>query len=201
MRHAVRWVRDRWPDEPLHLAGFSLGGNFALRIAAVAGDSVGLRRVVAVCPVLDPEETLVALDRGPLIYRWYFLIKWRRSLERKAALFPEDFASRPLARFRTLEAMTDYFVRHHTEFPDLRSYLKGYAITGDRLAGLTVPSTILLAEDDPVIPVSGAERLARSPYLSIERSRFGGHCGFIHSYRLRSWIDEYLVEALGLIER
>lgn len=195
MVDAVRWVAERHPGEPLYLAGFSLGGNFALRIANVLGTSVPLARVVAVCPVLDPEETMVALDRGPLIYRWYFLLKWRRSLERKASLFPADYAFGPLQRFRTLTAMTDFFVRNYTEFEDLPSYLRGYAITGPRLAGLTVPSTLLLAEDDPVIPVGALVRVARPPALTVEQTRFGGHCGFIRDYRLQSWIDDYLEAA------
>ncbi len=80
--------------------------------------------------------------------------------------------------------MTDFFVCHYTEYPDLETYLRGYAVTGDRLAGLTVPSEILLADDDPVIPVADVARLAHSPALRIRRSRYGGHCGFIANYRL-----------------
>lgn len=197
MIDAVRWVGERFPGEELALAGFSLGGNFALRIAAAAGPALGLARVVAVCPVLDPAETMVALDRGALIYRLYFLIKWRRSLERKAALFPDDYQFGSLRRFRSLTAMTEFFVTRYTEFPDLATYLRGYAITGDRLAGLAVPARLLLADDDPVIPPGTVARVAPTPQLTVERSRFGGHCGFLQDFRLRSWLDDYLVATLG----
>jgi len=190
---AVRWVRERFPGELLHLGGFSLGGNFALRIAAAAGPALGLQRVAAVCPVLDPEETMVALDSGLLIYQQYYLRKWRRSLERKAELFPADYAFGKLNRFRSLRDMTDFFVTRYTEFPDLLTYLRGYAITGDRLAGLAVPSSILLADDDPVVPVSAVARLALPAALSVHRTRWGGHCGFLADYRLRVWSDDYLV--------
>jgi uncharacterized protein len=196
MVDALRWVRERFPDDRLSLAGFSLGGNFALRIAAAAGPALRLERVAAVCPVLDPAETMVALDRGSLIYRLYFLIKWRRSLERKAELFPDEYRFGSLKRFRTLTAMTDFFVTRYTEFPDLPSYLGGYAITGSRLAGLAVPSRLLLADDDPVIPAATVARVAASPALQVERSRFGGHCGFVQDFRLRTWLDDYLVANL-----
>lgn len=193
MQDAVRWVRDRFAGEALYLGGYSLGGNFALRIASAEGAALGLARVVAICPVLDPEETMQALDSGSVIYRQYFIGKWRRSLERKALAFPDDYDFGPLNRFRSLRDMTEFFVTRYTDFPDLVSYLRGYAITGERLASLSVPASILLADDDPVIPASSAARLARPPGLTVDRSRWGGHCGFLLDYRLRTWSDDYLV--------
>jgi predicted alpha/beta-fold hydrolase len=55
---------------------------------------------------------------------------------------------------------------------------------------------MLVAEDDPVIPVKGLEQLARPDSLRIRRSAFGGHCGFLENCRLRSLLDRYLVDAL-----
>lgn len=195
---AVRSLQGRYPAERLYLGGFSLGGNFALRVAACATDA-GLRieRVAAVCPVLDPRATLAALDGGLPHYRLYFIRKWRRSLEQKRAAFPDRYDFGELERFRDLRTMTDFFVRHYTEYPDLVTYLRGYAITEDRLARLDVPSEILLADDDPVIPVGDVSRLAASPALRIRRSRFGGHCGFITNYRLETWLDDYCAGVFG----
>jgi hypothetical protein len=195
---AVRVVQRRFPDERLHLAGFSLGGNFVLRVAAAArAAGLALHRVAAVCPVLDPRETLAALDGGLPVYRHYFIAKWRRSLERKRAAFPDDYDFGNLARFRSLGAMTAHFVRDYTEFPDLESYLAGYALTDGRLAALDIPADVLIAEDDPVIPVRGLDRVACSPSLCVTRSRFGGHCGFIADLALNSWADDFVASALG----
>jgi len=177
---AVRWVQRRFPSEPLMLGGFSLGGNFALRVAAdaaAAGLEVG--GVAAVCPVLDPVETMYALDDGWAGYRLYFLRKWRHSLERKRRAFPELYDFGDLRRFRDLQSMTEFFVVNYTEYPDVLSYLRGYAITGGRLRELQAPSRVLLADDDPVIPIGGLSRLDRPAALRIERADFGGHCGFV----------------------
>ncbi|MCK6369853.1 MAG: alpha/beta fold hydrolase [Gammaproteobacteria bacterium] len=198
VQDAVAALQRRFPDERLFLGGFSLGGNFALRVAAAAaGTGLRIERVVAVCPVLDPRSTLRALDDGLPHYRWYFLRRWRRSLERKRAAFPGLYDFGRLRRFRTLEAMTEYFACRYAAFPDLETYLRGYAITGERLAGLAVPAEILLAEDDPVIPVRDAHALARPPALRIRRTLHGGHCAFIADYRLRSWLDGYLAQAFA----
>ena len=194
---AVRWAQQSYPDDEMALIGSSLGGNFAMRIAAQARDrGLDIRRVIAICPVLDPEETMHALDNGSPIYRIYFMRRWRASLRRKKAAFPRRFDFSGLDRFRNLEDMTDYFVRHYTEYPDLRTYLRGYALTGDRLADLEVPSTMLLAEDDPVIPVSGLERVAKTAALRIETTKFGGHCGFIEDLALNSWSDGFVSREL-----
>ncbi len=193
---AVKWIQSRFPDDELLLGGASLGGNFSLRIAANAISSgLRIRKVVAVCPVLDPAQTMDALDSGWFGYRQYFLRKWRRSLKLKQAAFPDVYDFTRLRRFKTLRSMTDFFVQNYTEIPNLESYLSGYAVTGNRLADLPVPASILVADDDPVIPVSDLSRIARSPMLSIDRSTFGGHCGFLGSYSLTSWLDSYFVQA------
>ncbi len=193
VRNAVAALQRRFPHERLYLGGFSLGGNFALRIAAQA-PAAGLRieQVAAICPVLDPRETLRSLDEGLAYYRLYFIRRWRRSLQRKRAVFPTLYDFGRLKRFRTLRDMTEHFACNYAGFPDLDTYLRGYAVTGERLSRLEVPTEILLADDDPVIPARGADALARTPALSVRRSRHGGHCAFIADYRLRSWLDEYL---------
>lgn len=195
---AVAWAQAHFAGERLWLGGYSLGGNFALRIAARA-PAAGLRieAVGAVCPVLDPVATMYALDGGWAGYRVYFMRKWRRSLLRKQQAFPGLYEFGDLRRFRSLQAMTDFFVSEYTEFTDLFSYLRGYAITGDRLAGLEVPAHVLLADDDPVIPVADLARLAQPPALYVERSAFGGHCGFLGSYGLHSRIDDYLLRVFA----
>jgi predicted alpha/beta-fold hydrolase len=182
---------------PLCLVGFSLGGNFALRVA-VRAPQAGLRvaRVLAVCPVLHPPSTMRSLEEGLWIYRHYFLRRWRRSLQLKAAAFPELYDFGDLARFPTLTATTDYFVREYTEFANLESYLAGYAITGDALKTLAVSARIIAAADDPVIPSADLARLAPSDALELSVFARGGHCGFIADYRLRGWLEAQILEDL-----
>jgi predicted alpha/beta-fold hydrolase len=195
--NAVRNIHARHPADRLFLVGQSLGGNFAMRVAVrarVAG--IALSRVVAVCPVLQPQSTMRALEQGLWIYRRYFLNRWRQSLRAKAAAFPERYDFGSLERFRTLTETTEFFVREYTEFPTLDDYLEGYAITGSALADLSVPTLLINAADDPVIPSSDLERLARVDALKVMQLRKGGHCGFVDSYALRSWVDGRILAEL-----
>jgi len=189
--NAVHRIQTLFSHRRLLLAGFSLGGNFALRVAVRAPEAgIHLDQAVAVCPVLYPPGTLIAMETGLPIYHQYFMRKWRRSLAIKRRYFPHIPALRHIGEFKTIGQMTDYFVRHCTEYPDMQTYLHGYAITGNRLSTLTVPTTIIASMDDPVIPASDLAHLARPESLRIEATKYGGHCGYLQDYRLTSWVDQ-----------
>jgi predicted alpha/beta-fold hydrolase len=188
--NAVRCISSSHPAPRTFLIGHSLGGNFALRVAARAHTAgLALNKVIAVCPVLRPHSTMRALEEGLWIYREYFLRRWRRSLLAKAACFPELYDFGDLRRFPTLTATTDFFVRRYTEFADLDAYLEGYTLTGKVLEPLTVPTRLIAAADDPVIPIDDLADVATPPALKVQVLPHGGHCGFLESYRLRSWLD------------
>lgn len=194
---AVRAVQDMFAPPSLSLAGFSLGGNFALRVAARAQQAgIDLRRVVAVCPVLHPRTTLDALERGWFVYERYFIHKWKNSLRIKQRCFPDVYDFSEILRMQSLNDMTEVLVRRYSEFPNLTAYLNGYAIVDDALAGLKVESHVFLAEDDPIIPVHDAQALARTPHLSINTIPYGGHCGFMERMDAESWIDRAAAKVL-----
>ena len=195
--NAIKRITEAHPAARTFLIGHSLGGNFALRVAARAGAAeLALSGTVAICPVLRPHSTMRALEDGLWVYRHYFLHRWRRSLLAKAASFPELYDFGDLRRFRTLTATTEFFVARYTNFPDLDAYLHGYDITGAALAGLQVPTRLIAAVDDPVIPVADLADLASSRALQISVMPRGGHCGFLESYNLRSWLDRAVLSEL-----
>lgn len=177
------------------IAGFSLGGNFALRVAR-HGPARGLRvgRAVGVCPVLNPAHALVAMEQGPRFYEKYYNRKWGRSLRKKQQYFPNDYDYDTWFSLDTMREKTDFFATRYYHFPDLASYFDGYSIAGDRLAGLAVQSTILTSMDDPVIPVSDIDTLPEDPNLDIVVTEFGGHCGYLKNWKLESWAEDFIVD-------
>ena len=196
---AVGRVQALFPGHRLLLAGYSLGGNFCLRVGARAA-AAGLRiaRIVAVCPVLDPATTLDALEHGPAVYRNYFLLKWRNSLRLKQAAWPGHYDFGDMIRDPSLTAMTGSMVLKYTDFPDLRAYLKGYAITGTVLGTLTAPAHLLTSEDDPMILARDLAQLARPASLEVTVTPRGGHCGYMDALAGPSWIDRWIAEELAV---
>jgi hypothetical protein len=150
------------------LIGFSLGGNFVLRVTReLSSESTPLATSIAVCPLMNAADTMRRLEQGPVIYHHYFTRKWKRSLRRKQQLFHRDFANTNLNQLRNLRQLTDYFVQHHTPFNDSTSYFESYSLDRDKLNGLTIPTHILMSKDDPIIYPAYLEPLRDHPFLHI----------------------------------
>lgn len=195
---AVQAVQKLLSPPSLSLAGFSLGGNFALRVAARAPQAgIRLKHAIAVCPVLHPRKTLDALEKGWFVYEQYFVRKWKSSLRIKQSCFPEHFDFGDILRMKSLNDMTDVMVRNHSEYPDMPTYLNGYAIVDEVLANLQVSSHVILAEDDPIIPAYDAKYLAQSEHLKITTVKHGGHCGFMDRLHAESWVDRTVAGILA----
>ena len=194
----LRIANDYSRNGKTFLAGFSLGGNFALRVSARAHQSgLALEKTVAVCPVLHPQNSMKALAEGSVVYRAYFIGKWKRSLLKKQALFPDIYDFSAPSIFRSLDTITEYLVSQHTEFKDVSAYMNGYSLVGDALKSLTIPTHIFLSRDDPVVPWKDHEKLAKTGSISITLTDFGGHCGFISGFSMESWINEAIAASFA----
>ncbi len=199
---AMRAVQAALGGEPLRLVGFSLGGNFMLRVGAQARTAgLDIARIVAVSPVLDPGDTLRALESGFAAYPHYFVRKWWRSLLKKQAAWPAHYDFKELRRVRDLRRLTAELIRRFTDFGSLEAYLDGYSITGRALLGLHAPTTLITSIDDPIIPVGGLERLARPPSLRVVVTRFGGHCGFLDRLTGPTWVEQRILAELDAADQ
>lgn len=198
---AVRSLQSIYSGQRLCLAGFSLGGNFALRVGArAAASGIDVSRIVAVCPVLDPEHTLERLESGWALYREYFVWKWRRSLRRKQRAWPGIYDSlEDILRLGNLTAMTDQLACRYGGFATLQDYLRGYALVGPVLESLAaLPNArcrIIAAADDPICPASDLARVARPPNLEITVTRFGGHCGYYDGRPGPTWVEREVLRS------
>ncbi len=188
---AVRQVAERCGSARLYMAGFSLGGNFLLRVAA--GDALppNLGGVVAISPVIDPQRTLCALEKGWSLYHDYFVLRWSRSLRLKQRHWPQHYRFEALLKSRDLRTMTAELVRRHTDFSSCEAYLEGYSIAAERLRTLQIPARVLIARDDPMIPSDDVPRMAQHPLLAITSPAYGGHCGFMDRFLGPGFADRF----------
>ncbi len=195
---AAERVAQLEPNLPCHIIGASLGGNFALRLAWRHRHTPlpNLGQVLAICPAIDPHQTTLALDHS-LIYLAYFRRKWRKGFQKKQAAFPElyDF-SEELAASTCME-MSEIFARNHSPYPDALNYFKSYTITPAMMSELQTPTVMLVAADDPIIPVNGFNAFHNvSPWLQLSIQPYGGHVGFIDIFPPRGWLCQAILAIL-----
>jgi len=178
---------------PAFLAGFSLGGNFALRIARRCATAriENLQHVICVSPLLNPDKSTAAVDRNRLICA-YFLKKWRKSLLRKQSLFSTTYNFAGIIK-DSIRGTTEELVKQYSIYKDALEYFEGYTVTDDMLRNISVPTTIITAEDDPIIPIEDFHRLELNHLTRLVIHRYGGHNGFIESFRLNSWYERRMV--------
>jgi len=192
---AVRQVCMQAAGKPVFLVGFSLGGNFALRIARrMQQDPIeNLCHVAAISPVLDPAESTLKIDQYPLI-RKYFLKKWLQSLGKKQRLFPDVYDFESVMQLKTLQAVTDVLLENYSDFDSAEQYFKEYSLLKDAVKNIEVDTTIITAKDDPIIPVKDFYQLELNQRTHLCIHDFGGHNGFINGFFLKSWYEQQLAD-------
>jgi len=194
---AVERVADLHQGIPVFLVGFSLGGNYAIRIAArfaCQGLDI-LRRVVSISPVLNPDRATDKIDAHPLILH-YFLKKWRRSLLLKQSLFPDRYDFSGLIKMGTLREMTAYLLKAYTSYSSTREYFNAYGIPPQLTEKITLPLTIVTAVDDPIIPSDDFQSLIPGEHTNIIMHPHGGHNGFIDGLFKPAWYDRFILDML-----
>ncbi len=127
---------------PVYLVGFSLGGNFALRISRRLSRAADLdiEHVFAISPVVDPESASPKVDENPLI-RKYFYKKWSTSLLKKQRAFPDLYDFSDLLEIKTVLGITKAFLPQYTEFTNEAEYFDAYKIGRDDLSACSVPTS------------------------------------------------------------
>jgi predicted alpha/beta-fold hydrolase len=191
---AIKSFTSQYNFKCVYLAGFSLGANFTLRIAADRAKELGLRAAVGICPPIDPNTAMVELNKSLFIYEKYFFGRWTRSLTKKLCHFPELNFGFELAQVKNLNDVNKTFIPKFTPFQDAKAYFSSYSLVGDRLKGLEIPAYIISAEDDPILPCADLDKIPQIDNLNIELHPNGGHCGFISDLAGSSWIEGRLVQ-------
>lgn len=178
------------------LVGFSLGGNFACRVAALSHDrNISLSKIIAFCPALHAGRSNTVLNAASnYVYGQYFVKKWKRSLYKKLEHFPNYQYGDSLATLKTLDQMNEKLITKYTPYDSVEEYFEAYAITGDLMQDTICPCYLHFAKDDMIIPYQDVALLADSPDLHITMTEKGGHCGFLMNWKLESWQDQRVLE-------
>lgn len=172
---------DRLPS--LGVAGYSLGGNLALKLAAEYGDHAPptLSAVAAVSPIIEVAACVGALERrANVFYQWNFVRELKRRLRRKGRHYPGRYDLTRLRELRTVRDFDEAYTAPHFGFRSAADYY--HRVSALRIIHrVRVPALIVTAADDPFVPVElfHSPAIASNPSVQLRICRHGGHCGFV----------------------
>lgn len=196
---ALRKIAELSPDSPTTLIGFSLGGNIILKLLgeSAAALPAQLDRAVAVCPPVDLLACVKSLAEGVnRLYDRHFVTLLRQQLGIQQRLLPD--APRLDARHqpRGVFDFDEMFTAPVCGFGTALNYYR-LCSSAQFVPEIRVPTLILAAADDPLVPRQMFADLRLSSAVTLHLAPSGGHLGFIGRHNGdpdRRWMDWRVVD-------
>jgi predicted alpha/beta-fold hydrolase len=203
IRAALRYIALQ-STGPIDAIGFSMGGNQLLKalgeLAAGHRDDLlvsRLRRAAAAAPPVQLSQCAANMERWILRpYNRYFI---RRLLQNVP---PQVADSRLFTELRrrgvpkTIRAFDDQFTAPLAGYAGAEDYYHR-ASSSPQLPLIEVPTLVLAARDDPLVPVQAIESAPWSRHHQLLITDHGGHIGYWADGPNRHWLDSVLTNWLA----
>lgn len=193
-------IQREWPG-PLFLAGFSLGGNVALKLAGELGENTLLAGVCAASTPIDLAACVRTLDRrSNLLYARRFLARLKARIRAKSAVSPHLYSADGLNPIRTIWEFDDKYTGPLFGFGNAENYYRTQS-SQQFLSQIRTPTLVVYSKDDPLVPaaVYGHPAFSTNPFLEVIATEHGGHLGFLSREKPRFWLDRIALDWMEAI--
>ncbi len=196
---ALAAIAQLCPQSPTSLVGFSLGGTISLNLLADTNNPPppNLDRCLAICPPIDLAASVAALRIGAnRLYDRFFVRTLLQQMDAQLQVRPDSprtvFARPP----RGMGEFDNAYTAPICGFGTAENYYRQCSPISS-LPEVRLPTLILAAADDPLVPRACFDEARLSPTTALHITQFGGHLGFIGGTREntdRRWMDWRVVE-------
>ena len=193
LAYVVDLLRQREPETPLFVVGFSLGGNVLLKWLGESGKQVPINAAVAVSVPFLLAESAKRLDQGfSRVYQWGLMRSMRNAVAEKRRRMKLPLKIEDLSALRTFRDFDEHITAPLHGFAGADDYYRRSS-SRQYLRGIQIPTLIIQSCDDPfmtdaVIPQDGE----LSPAIKLKLYDHGGHVGFVARRHL--WNPDYWLE-------
>lgn len=191
---------NRYPNSPLTLVGFSMGGNIVLKLAGELNDQHPPNNVDscwAAGPPIDISRCAANMNsaNGKLYTNSFLRLLWKqlhRCRRHHQTLQQMPFGRRP----RRIDEFDSRFTAPLSGFRDVEDYYT-QSSAAPLLRHIEIPTQIIAAEDDPIVPHDVFADLDLGPQTEVHLIESGGHLGFVAESGVdpdRRWLDWRVVD-------
>ncbi|HIA46838.1 MAG TPA: alpha/beta fold hydrolase [Candidatus Hydrogenedentes bacterium] len=195
----VRRIGELYPDSPLYMTGYSLGGNVIGKWLGDLGDKVP-ENVKGAAIVSAPYDLVASGKHMDSAFSRLYVLHFLRMLIPKAvekeAQYPGTLDLEKIKKSRTFADFDTHGTAALHGFEDSHDYYTKVAC-GKVLHNIRQPTMLLSAKDDPFNPGETLpyEIAEKSPWLYPQFVPHGGHVGFIRRQGLAGlgyWAEEQI---------
>ncbi|MEZ5401193.1 MAG: alpha/beta fold hydrolase [Bryobacteraceae bacterium] len=194
---------DRQRRTPVHLVGFSLGGNIVLKFAGQLGRDA-FRLLASVTAVSTPIDLAACTERLNAPVNWVYQRRFLRSMKARLELRRKvlgELLTAPPAEIRGLRSVYDLDDRVTAPafgFASAEAYYESESAR-NFVGGIRVPCLLVQAQDDPMIPfeVFRAAGVEANRAIKMVTPEHGGHIGFLARRGPRIWVDAVIRDWIG----
>jgi uncharacterized protein len=178
IRIVVEDLSGAFPETPLIVLGFSLGGNIVLKFAGelAARPLPSLRAVATIAPPIDLVRCSELLARYPF-YDAFYVHHLTSQVTQHQQYLP-DVPKVVFPRRMNLKQFDDLYTAPRWGYADALDYYRR-ASALPWIPAICVPTFILTARDDPFVAVEPFETLPALTAVELHISAHGGHLGFL----------------------
>jgi len=202
----LRAMENWCPGSPATLVGYSMGGNIALKLLGECGsDAPGqLDRAIVAAPPIDLALCCARIEKGMnRVYERSFVRRLVAQVRHRRR-FSEAIAAIPLnPRPRRISDFDDRFTAPLSGFAGVDEYYRTCS-AAPLLASIRVPTLVISAANDPLVPVELFEQYPCSEAIELHVPSCGGHLGFFGASGIDPdhwWLDWRIVDSIGPTRR
>jgi uncharacterized protein len=197
-------ILDQLSPGPVFLMGYSLGGNVVLKLTGE-----GHPRITATVSVSTPLDLMACCLRMQEPRNFLYSNKFIKSLKarytRRHHAFPDKFPLDGLDQVRSVLEFDDKFTSKAFGFGNAETYYRTQS-SNQFLSRIQVPTLLIHAQDDPLIPFRVYEDAnpAANPNITSLFPKHGGHVGFLSRSNTpqspRFWAEHQAIQWLQGIQ-
>jgi predicted alpha/beta-fold hydrolase len=198
----IDYLKEKYPNSPLHAVGYSIGGNMLLKLLGEEREKTPLISAVSISAPMDLDITAKAINRGfSKLYQQHLLKPLKIELLKKFEKFNmESLLKIDKERVEAIKSIEEFDELYTAPINGFKSAQDYYSKCSAKqfLKNIAIPTLIIHALDDPfmteeILP-SKEDKVSKSVTFKI--SKHGGHVGFVGGslFKPLYWLEETIAD-------